>query len=133
MGAGDTSAAFCADLVAGLADAGVTTAFVSPGSRNTPITLALAREPRISDINVRDERAAGFMAVGHAKATGVPAVVACTSGSAATHYFPSVVEADQSSTPLIVVSADRPVRLRGTGAPQTMVSSSKSGPAATSW
>lgn len=120
MGTGDTTAAFCAEFVAGLADAGVSTAFVSPGSRNTPLTLAIINEPRIRDINVRDERAAGFMAVGHAKATGVPAIVACTSGSAATHYFPSIVEADQSSTPLIVVSADRPIRLRGTGAPQTM-------------
>ncbi len=116
----DDSARFCVDLIGGLADGGVTTAFVSPGSRNTPLTLAAAMEPRISDINVRDERSAGFMAVGLAKAAGTPAVVICTSGSAATHYFPSIVEADQATTPMVVLTSDRPIRLRGTGAPQTM-------------
>jgi 2-succinyl-5-enolpyruvyl-6-hydroxy-3-cyclohexene-1-carboxylate synthase len=116
----DDSARFCVDLVAGLADGGVTTAFVSPGSRNTPLTLAVATDPRIRDINIRDERSAGFMAVGLAKATGVPAIVICTSGSAATHYFPAIIEADQAPTPMIVLTSDRPLRLRGTGAPQTM-------------
>lgn len=111
---------FCTDLVAGLADSGVTVVFISPGSRNTPLTLAVAREPRIRDINVRDERSAGFMAVGYAKATGIPAAVLCTSGSAATHYFPAVVEADQDGIPLIVLTADRPLHLRTTYAPQTM-------------
>lgn len=110
----------CRDLVAGLADAGVTLFIVSPGSRNTPITLAAANDPRVDDLNIRDERSAGFMALGYAKATGRPAAVVCTSGSAAAHYLPAVVEADQSGTPLIVLTSDRPVRLRGTGAPQTM-------------
>lgn len=110
----------CRDLVAGLADGGVSVVFVSPGSRNTPITLAVAADPRITDLNIRDERSAGFMALGHAKATGRPAAVVSTSGSAAAHYFPAVVEADQSGTPLIVLTSDRPLRLRGTGAPQTM-------------
>jgi len=84
------------------------------------LTLAAISEPRIRDINIRDERSAGFVALGFAKATGVPAIVICTSGSAATHYFPAVVEADQSATPLIVITSDRPPRLRGSGAPQTM-------------
>lgn len=114
------TAAYCADLVSGLADGGVDTVFVSPGSRNTPLTLAFAREPRITDLSIRDERSAGFAALGYGKATGRPAVVLCTSGSAATHYFPSIVEADQSAAPLIVLTADRPSHLRGTGAPQTM-------------
>lgn len=114
------SSAFCASLVGALADAGVTHAFISPGSRNTPMTLAIVAEDRITDLNIRDERSAGFMAVGLAKATGVPALVLCTSGSAATHYFPAVVEADQSATPFIVITSDRPERLRGTGAPQTL-------------
>lgn len=111
---------FCTDLVAGLADGGVTVVFISPGSRNTPLTLAVAREPRLRDINVRDERSAGFMAVGFGKSTGEPAAVLCTSGSAATHYFPAIVEADQDAVPLIVLTADRPLHLRNTYAPQTM-------------
>ncbi len=115
-----TNATGSRDLVAGLADAGVSMAFISPGSRNTPLTLALAAEPRIKDVSIRDERSAGFMALGWAKASGTPAVVVCTSGSAATHYFPAIVEADQSATPMIVLTADRPIALRGTSAPQTM-------------
>lgn len=116
----DAAARYCADLVAGMADAGVDIVFLSPGSRNTPLTLAFVAEPRIGDIAIRDERSAGFAAVGYGKATGRPAAVVCTSGSAATHYFPAIVEADQASIPLIVLTADRPARLRGTGAPQTM-------------
>ncbi|MCZ7532461.1 MAG: 2-succinyl-5-enolpyruvyl-6-hydroxy-3-cyclohexene-1-carboxylic-acid synthase [Acidimicrobiia bacterium] len=115
-----TNATGSRDLVAGLADAGVSIAFISPGSRNTPLTLALAAEPRIEDISIRDERSAGFMALGWAKASGSPAIVVCTSGTAATHYYPAVVEADQSGTPMVVLTADRPIALRGTSAPQTM-------------
>ena len=113
-------AEYAANLVGGLADAGVEMAFISPGSRNTPLILAFATEPRIRDISIRDERSAGFAALGYAKATGTPAVVVCTSGSAAAHYLPAIVEANQSATPMIVLTADRPIRLRGTGAPQTM-------------
>jgi 2-succinyl-5-enolpyruvyl-6-hydroxy-3-cyclohexene-1-carboxylate synthase len=113
-------AEYAASLVGGLADAGVDVAFISPGSRNTPLTLAFAVDPRIRDISIRDERSAGFAALGYAKATGRPAVVVCTSGSAPAHYLPAIVEANQSSTPMIVLTADRPIRLRGTGAPQTM-------------
>ncbi|HSJ70801.1 MAG TPA: 2-succinyl-5-enolpyruvyl-6-hydroxy-3-cyclohexene-1-carboxylic-acid synthase [Acidimicrobiia bacterium] len=120
MTTADRNAGFAARFVGGLADGGVTEAFVSPGSRHTPLILAAAIEPRITDRNVRDERSAGFMALGYAKRTGIPAVVMCTSGSAAAQYLPSIVEADRSSTPLLVVTADRPVRLRGTAAPQTM-------------
>jgi len=116
----DNNAPYCADLVAGLADAGVDTVFISPGSRNTPLTLAFAAEPRIRDLSIRDERSAGFAAVGYGKAAEKPAVVVCTSGSAATHYFPAIVESNQSAVPMIVLTADRPAALRGTGAPQTM-------------
>jgi len=112
-------ASYAVALVSSLADAGIDVAFVSPGSRNTPLTLALSGEPRIRDLSIRDERSAGFAALGYAKASGMPAIVACTSGSAPAHYLPSIVEADQSTTPMIVLTADRPVRLRGTGAPQT--------------
>jgi 2-succinyl-5-enolpyruvyl-6-hydroxy-3-cyclohexene-1-carboxylate synthase len=116
----DATARYCAGLVAGLADAGVDTAFISPGSRNTPLTFAFIRETRIRSIAIRDERSGGFAALGYGKATGRPAVVVCTSGSAAAHYLPSIVEANQSSSPLVVLTADRPAHLRGTGAPQTM-------------
>ncbi|MDK1019182.1 MAG: 2-succinyl-5-enolpyruvyl-6-hydroxy-3-cyclohexene-1-carboxylic-acid synthase [Actinomycetota bacterium] len=116
----NTDTRYTTDLVAGLADAGVDTVFISPGSRNTPLTIAFASEPRIRDISFRDERSAGFAALGYGKAAGRPAVAVCTSGSAATHYFPAIVEADQAGSPLIVLTADRPSRLRGTGAPQTM-------------
>lgn len=120
MTTADRNAGFSARFVGGLADGGITEVFVSPGSRHTPLILAAAIEPRITDRNVRDERSAGFMALGYAKRTGTPAVVMCTSGSAAAQYLPAIVEADRSSTPLIVVTADRPARLRGTAAPQTM-------------
>jgi len=117
---GDDNARFSSELIAGLADAGVDVVLVSPGSRNTPLTLAALAEPRIRDLSIRDERSAGFIALGRAKATGRPAAVICTSGSAAAHYLPAVVEANQSGTPLVVITADRPRRLRGTSAPQTM-------------
>ena len=120
MGSNDASASFCADFIAGLADLGVDLVLVSPGSRNTPIALAVAADDRIRDINIRDERSAGFMALGYSKATDRPAAVVCTSGSAAAHYLPAVVEASRSATPLIVVTADRPRRLRSTFAHQTM-------------
>jgi 2-succinyl-5-enolpyruvyl-6-hydroxy-3-cyclohexene-1-carboxylate synthase len=116
----DDTAGYCADLVAGIADAGVDTVFISPGSRNTPLTLAFAAETRIRDLSIRDERSAGFAAVGYGKTTGRPAAVLCTSGSAATHYFPAIVEADQAGVSMVVLTADRPARLRGTSAPQTM-------------
>ena len=103
-----------------MADLGLTRAFISPGSRSTPLVIAAMAEPRIESVSVRDERSAGFMALGWAKATGTPAALICTSGSAAAHYYPAVVEANQSGTPLIVLTSDRPIRLRGTGAPQTM-------------
>lgn len=119
MSRADETALYCADLVAGIADTGAGVAFISPGSRNTPLTLAFAADPRIRDLSIRDERSAGFTALGYGKATGSPAVVVCTSGSAPTHYFPAIVEADQAGVPMIVLTADRPARLRGTGAPQT--------------
>ncbi|GMR01916.1 MAG: 2-succinyl-5-enolpyruvyl-6-hydroxy-3-cyclohexene-1-carboxylic-acid synthase [Acidimicrobiia bacterium] len=112
------TARYAADLIGGFADTGADIAFISPGSRNTPLTLAIANEPRIRDISLRDERSAAFVALGCAKATDTPAIVVCTSGSAPAHYLPAIMEADQSETPLIVLTADRPKRLRGTGAPQ---------------
>jgi 2-succinyl-5-enolpyruvyl-6-hydroxy-3-cyclohexene-1-carboxylate synthase len=99
---------------------GVRRAVISPGSRSTPLAVALWRQPAIEVTVLLDERSAGFFAVGNALATHVPAVVLCTSGSAAANLHPSVVEADQASVPMIVLTADRPPELRDIGAGQTI-------------
>ena len=121
MELGDISFACASSLVAGLVDGGVSHAALSPGSRSTPLALALARDPRVQVHVQLDERSGGFLALGAAKATGRPVVVACTSGTAAAELLPVVVEASQARVPLVVLTADRPPRLRGTGANQTIV------------
>ena len=120
MGLGDISLACAAALVDALVEGRVRHACLSPGSRSTPLALALARDERIVVHVHLDERSACFFAVGIAAATGGPVALACTSGTAAAEYFPGVVEASQSRTPLVVLTADRPPRLRGTGANQTI-------------
>ena len=121
MQLGDISLACASSLVAGLVDGGVRHAVLSPGSRSTPIALALARDSRVQVHVQLDERSAAFFALGAAKATGRPSIVACTSGTAAAELLPAVVEASQARVPLVVLTADRPPRLRGTGANQTIV------------
>lgn len=103
-----------------LARLGVDLAVVSPGSRSTPLALALERESAIQVEVILDERSAGFFALGAAQATGRPVVLLCTSGSAAANYLPAVVEADLSAVPLIVLTADRPPELRGVGSGQAI-------------
>ena len=103
-----------------LARCGVHHACTSPGSRSTPLVLSLARDPRIEATSHLDERSAGFFALGVAKATGVPAALACTSGTAAANYAPAVIEAHEARVPLIVLTADRPPELRALGAGQTI-------------
>lgn len=101
---------------------GVTEFVLSPGSRNAPLSIALfeAEQRGLVNIHVRiDERTAAFFALGITKATGMPAVVICTSGTAVANYHPAFLEAFHSDLPLIVLSADRPARLRQTGANQT--------------
>ena len=105
-------------LIDGLAASGVKYAVVSPGSRSSPLTLACLRHPSIATRVMVDERSAAFLALGLAKASGQPAVLICTSGSAPAHWFPAVIEADMGGTPLLLLSADRPPELRGCGANQ---------------
>ena len=93
---------------------------ISPGSRSTPITVSVARHPRAKNIICLDERGAAFHAIGYARATGKPAVLICTSGSAAANYLPAVIEAATDNIPMIILSADRPPELRQTGANQTI-------------
>ncbi len=105
-----------------LIENGVTNVVLSPGSRNAPLSIALyaAEQKGLIKLHVRiDERTGGFFALGIAKASGRPVAVVCTSGTAVANYHPAVLEAHHSQVPLLVITADRPERLRQTGANQT--------------
>ena len=103
-----------------LARCGMTHAVTCPGSRNAPLIYALAETEGIRAVSVIDERSAGFVALGIAKATGRPVAVAVTSGTAAANLLPAVVEAREGRVPLLVLTADRPPELRDTGAGQAI-------------
>jgi len=110
-------------LLDGLAAAGLRTLVLSPGSRSTPVVLAAQRleaAGRLALVPILDERSAAFFALGLARGSGSPVAVLATSGSAAAHWHPAVIEADMSGIPLLLLSADRPPRLRGWGANQTI-------------
>ncbi len=110
------ASAFAEELERG----GLRHAVVSPGSRSTPLALALWRAARIEVEVIVDERSAAFLALGAAQASGDPVALLCTSGTAAANYHPAVCEADESGIPLLVLTADRPPELRGIGAGQTI-------------
>lgn len=113
-------ATFAATLVDEWVRAGVRDAVVCPGSRSTPLALALARREELR-VHVRlDERSAGFFALGVAGATARPVVLCVTSGTAAVELHPAVVEAHHACVPLVVCTADRPPELHGVGAAQTI-------------
>ncbi len=103
-----------------LARLGVETVVTSPGSRSTPLTVAAARNPRIEALTILDERSAAFYALGLAKRTHRPVGLVCTSGSALANYWPAVVEASMSGTPLLLLTADRPPELRACSSGQTI-------------
>ena len=109
--------AFCDAFFTELAGLGVRCAVVSPGSRSAPLALA---SQRLNQTVVLDERSAGFVALGMAKATRRPVVLICTSGTAAANYLPAVVEASQAQVPLLVLTADRPISVRHWGASQAI-------------
>lgn len=103
-------------LVEALVELGVTRFVLSPGSRSAPLAYALADAEAVGQIELYvrlDERGAGFFALGLAKASGQPAALVCTSGTAAANYLPAILEADLSAIPIIILTADRPAELRG--------------------
>ena len=105
---------------------GVTDVVMGVGSRSAPLALALASAEDRGDIRLHvrvDERVAGFVALGLGKTTGVPAAVVTTSGSSVANLLPAVVEAHESRIPLVVLTADRPDRLRNVGANQVITQS----------
>src|SRR5262252_5783036 len=114
-------------LASALADelirCGLQEVVVAPGSRSAPLAMEFHRRAEAGDLRLSvriDERSAAFCALGLAKASGVPAAVVSTSGTAAAHFHAAVIEADESAVPLLVLTADRPPELRGTGANQTI-------------
>jgi 2-succinyl-5-enolpyruvyl-6-hydroxy-3-cyclohexene-1-carboxylate synthase len=117
------STAFGAVLADELARCGLREVVIAPGSRSTPLAIAfweLERAGRVR-LHVRiDERSAAFTALGLAKASRRPVALVCTSGTAAANFHPAVIEADESAVPLLLLTADRPPELRGTGASQTV-------------
>ena len=113
--------AWAGTLARALVRGGLKHAVLSPGSRNTPVVLALhALRDRVTLHTVLDEREAGFFALGLARSGGAPVLLSCTSGSAGAHWLPALIEASESRVPLIAVTADRPSELQGFGAPQTI-------------
>jgi len=120
MSQGDWNAVWAGAFIDELARSGVGEICVAPGSRSTPLVLAAVRDGRFRMFSIVDERSAGFFALGIGKASGRPAVVITTSGTAAANLYPAVIEASQGEVPLLLLTADRPHRLRDTDGNQAM-------------
>ncbi len=117
---GEVQASFAATLVDEWYRHGLRDVVVSPGSRSTPLVLAVARHGSLLTHVRLDERSAAFFALGRALVTRRPVAVVVTSGTAAAEVHAAVAEADQAGVPLLVLTADRPPELHHVGAPQTM-------------
>ncbi len=116
----NANTALASAFVEELARCGVRHAVLSPGSRSTPLAVALWRQAEIDVTVIVDERSAGFFALGAAQASRGPVAILCTSGTAAANLHPAICEADHSAVPLLVLTADRPPELREIGAGQTI-------------
>ena len=116
---GSLNVAWTLRLVESLAAAGVREAIVAPGSRSAPLALALDGSPIRTHVAL-DERAGAYFALGLARASRRPVAIVTTSGTAAANLHPAALEAYHGRAPLILLTADRPAELRGTGAPQTI-------------
>ncbi|KYC43904.1 2-succinyl-5-enolpyruvyl-6-hydroxy-3-cyclohexene-1-carboxylate synthase [Scytonema hofmannii PCC 7110] len=100
---------------------GLACVVICPGSRSTPLAVAFAQQsPNLEVISILDERSAAFFALGRAKATGLPAALVCTSGTAGANFYPAVIEAKESCIPLLLLTADRPPELRNCHSGQTV-------------
>jgi 2-succinyl-5-enolpyruvyl-6-hydroxy-3-cyclohexene-1-carboxylate synthase len=116
----NTNALWSAVGVRTLANLGLRHVVISPGSRSTPLAFAFAESRDIATTVALDERSAGFIALGLAKASREPVALLCTSGTAGANYLPAVIEARLSATPLLVLTADRPPELRDCHSGQTI-------------
>lgn len=117
---GDVQASFCATIVDEFTRFGVRHAVVCPGSRSTPLAIALA-DNRAITLHIRlDERSAAFFAMGIGLHSAMPAVICVSSGTAAAELHAAIVEADLARVPMLVCTADRPLELHTVGAPQTI-------------
>ena len=117
------STALAVTLADELIRCGMTEAVLAPGSRSAPLAMELFARAQRGDLRLHvriDERSAAYLALGLAKASGRPVCVVCTSGTAAASFHPAVIEAGESCVPLLVLTADRPPELRGTGANQAI-------------
>lgn len=119
-------------LVARVVAAGARDFCVCAGSRNSPLLAVLGQSSGLSLFSFVDERSAAFFALGRVKQHGRPAVVVTTSGTAAAELLAAAIEASYSGLPLILITADRPARFRGTGAPQAIEQEGLFGPHAAS-
>ncbi|ALM56585.1 2-succinyl-5-enolpyruvyl-6-hydroxy-3-cyclohexene-1-carboxylic-acid synthase [Staphylococcus equorum] len=99
---------------------GIREIVISPGSRSTPMAIAIEAHPKMKSWIHPDERSAAFFAMGLMKGSERPVAILCTSGSAAANYTPAISESSLSHLPLVVLTSDRPHELRGIGAPQAI-------------
>ncbi|WP_437802233.1 2-succinyl-5-enolpyruvyl-6-hydroxy-3-cyclohexene-1-carboxylic-acid synthase [Sorangium sp. So ce693] len=120
MGGSNLHSAWAQLFVRALAQAGVRDVVLCPGSRSTPLAIAAMESEEVRCQSVVDERAAAFFALGQARVTGRPSVFVCTSGTAGAHALPAIIEAHQSFTPFIAITADRPWELADAAASQTI-------------